>query len=79
MVTLVGLVISGRYNNNNNNNTNNNNDNNNNKQVYWQLHRVGFTYIQYKQAYKIQGNTNATQRDTSRDTQRDTYKEYIFR
>ena len=34
------------------------------------------SYIQYIQAYKIQGNTNAKQ---ARDTQRDTYKEYILR
>ena len=33
------------------------------------------SHIQYIQAYKIQGNKNATQRDT----QRDTYKEYVFR
>ena len=32
------------------------------------------SHIQYIQAYKIQGNTNAT----LRDTQRDTYKEDLF-
>ena len=33
------------------------------------------SHIQYIQAYKIQGNTNAT----LRDTQRNTYNEYLFR
>ena len=45
--------------------------NNNNKQVYLQLPELDSHIQTYIQAYKIQGNTNAT----LRDTQRDTYKE----
>ena len=42
MYALHTILIQHQHNNNNNNN--NNTNNNNNKQVYLQLHRVGFTY-----------------------------------